>query len=238
MIAMLAYTSSKEELPLIRKLTEDLAAFHSEEKWELYCFSLLLDVRAFFDGQPLVNMACYDVTKKGSLALLSGIRKQYREMPLMLIADDTLSPMEYVRPDILASGLILRPFSEETLKAKLKDMIQQYLEQTEGTKTEEAFVMSVKDGKTRIPYRQIYYMEARDKKIYLRLKEKELAFYGTIEELEKKLPPAFMRCHRSFLVNREYIEKIMLSRNEILLLHGISIPLSRSYKPRFKEFRE
>lgn len=235
MIAMLTYTSSKEELPLIRRLTENLAAFESEEKWELYCFSLLRDVRAFLIKQPLINMACYDVTKNDSLSLLSGIRKQYKEMLLMLIADETLSPMDYVRPDILASGLILRPFSEVALKAKLKDMVLQYIEQTEDTKTEKAFVLSVKDGKTRIPYRQIYYMEARDKKIYLRIRDKEFSFYDTIEELEKRLPPIFMRCHRSFLVNRDYIEKIMLSKNEILLSHGITVPLSRSYKPRFKK---
>ncbi len=237
MIAMLTYTSCKEEIPLIRRLTENLAAFESEEKWELHCFSLLREVRAFFEKQPLINMACYDVTKKDSLSLLSGIRKQYKEMLLMLIADDTLSPMEYVRPDILASGLILRPFSKEMMQEKLRDMVLQYTTQAENMEDEEVFVLSVKDGKTRIPYRQIYYMEARDKKIYLRLRDKELAFYDTIEELEKKLPAAFVRCHRSFLVNREYIVKIMLSRNEILLSHGISVPLSRSYKPRFKEFR-
>lgn len=233
MVAMLIYTGRKEELPQIRRLAKEQAAFQSEEKWEWHGFSRLDEVKKFLEEQPLIDMACYDIMEKNSLSRLPAIRKQYRDTLLMLIADKTLSPMEYVRPDILAAGLILRPFTEGLMREKLRDMILAYTERTQGTE-EAAFILSVKDGKTRIPYQQIYYMEARDKRIYLRLRDKELPFYGTIEELERQLPSNFMRCHRSFLVNRDYIEKIQLSRNEIGLSHGISVPLSRSYKPKFK----
>lgn len=237
MISMLTYTGRADEIPLIRELAKNLAAYLSEEKWEWSYFSSLKELQSFLEKQPLIDMACYDVTKKGSLPCLLQIRSRYKDMLLMLIADNSLSPMEYVRPDILASGLILRPFTKEVLQEKLKCMMLEHLAKTEAPDTDEAFVLSVKEGKTRIPYRQIYYFEARDKKLYVRLQNRELAFYGTIEELEEKLPAVFLRCHRSFLVNRSYVEKIRLSQNEIILSHGISVPLSRSYKPYFKDFR-
>ena len=237
MVSMLTYSSKEKELHVIKELLDNLIAYLSEEKWETTYISSLQEVSHFFREQPLVNLSCYDVTQKGSIACLSDIRKSYKDMHLMLIADMTLSPMEYVKPDILASSLILRPFSKEALKDKLRDMIMEYVSGAEDGEAEDAFILETREGKTRIPYNQIYYMEARDKKIYLRLQNKELAFYDTIEELEEKLPDIFLRCHRSFLVNQTYIEKIMLSQSEILLSHNMSVPLSRSYKPRFKMFK-
>ena len=237
MVSMLTYTGNVAEIPVIRELSKNLAAHLSEDKWELSYFSSLQELQCFVEKQPLIAMACYDVTVKGSLSCLGQIRNQYRDMLLMLIADNTLSPMEYVRPDILASGLILRPFTREALQEKLKDMMMEHLVKAENPDGEEAFVLSGREGKTRIPYRQIYYFEARSKKLYLRLPDREMAFYGTMEELEAKLPEVFLRCHRSFLVNKNHIERILLSQNEIVLSHGISVPLSRSYKPCFREFR-
>ena len=237
MVSMLTYTGNVAEIPVIRELSKNLAAHLSEDKWELSYFSSLQELQCFVEKQPLIDMACYDVTVKGSLSCLGQIRNQYRDMLLMLIADNTLSPMEYVRPDILASGLILRPFTREAPQEKLKDMMMEQLVKAENPDGEEAFVLSGREGKTRIPYRQIYYFEARSKKLYLRLPDREMAFYGTMEELEAKLPEVFLRCHRSFLVNKNHIERILLSQNEIVLSHGISVPLSRSYKPCFREFR-
>ena len=237
MVSMLTYTGNVAEIPVIRELSKNLAAHLSEDKWELSYFSSLQELQCFVEKQPLIDMACYDVTVKGSLSCLGQIRNQYRDMLLMLIADNTLSPMEYVRPDILASGLILRPFTREALQEKLKDMMMEHLVKAENPDGEEAFVLSGREGKTRIPYRQIYYFEARSKKLYLRLPDREMAFYGTMKKLEAKLPEVFLRCHRSFLVNKNHIERILLSQNEIVLSHGISVPLSRSYKPCFREFR-
>lgn len=235
MVSLLAYSNMAEEVQILKKLTVDLAAHLSEDKWEINGFTSLEQLILFLKEQPLVNLACYDVTRKDSREYLSAVRKEYRDTLLMVMADSTLSPMEYVRPDILAASLILRPYTEEELRTKLKDLIGEYLSRLQDE--EDAFLVETKEGKTRVPFHQIYYLEARDKKIYLRLKERELSFYDTIEELEEKLPEQFVRCHRSFIVNRNCIEKILLSQSEIVLAHGICVPLSRSYKPRFKAVR-
>ena len=236
MVSMFTYTGNADEIPVIRELIKNLAAHLSEDKWELSYFSSLKELQHFVEKQPLIDMACCDVTVEGSLSCLGQIRSKYKDMLLMLIADKTLSPTEYVRPDILASGLILRPFTKEAMQEKLKDMIREHLIKAVNPDMEAAFVLSGREGKTRVPYQQIYYFEARSKKLYIRLLDREMAFYGTMEELEEKLPDVFLRCHRSFLVNSSHIERILLSQNEVVLSHGISVPLSRSYKPYFREF--
>ena len=100
---------------------------------------------------------------------------------------------------------------------------------------EETLLIETREGKTYIPLSKIYYFEAREKKIYVRLKKQEFTFYDTIEHLEESLPEGFLRCHRSFIVSRSRVQKVMLSKNLIELEDGISLPLSRSYKPVFKE---
>ena len=61
------------------------------------------------------------------------------------------------------------------------------------------------------------------------------SFYDTLDNLEQKLDSDFVRCHRSFIIAKSRIKKVMLSKNLILLDNGYEIPLSRSYKSAIKE---
>lgn len=238
MVSMLVFSGEKKELDLIKNISREIAARETDDRWEIACFSVMQEIRDFITKKPLIDMACYDVTVPESIDELGKIRSDYRETVLMLITDRTLSPMDYVRPDILASSLIIRPYEAETLKVRLYEMINNYLQNRMNPgQEEEVLTINSHQGKIRIPYRQIYYIEARNKKIFVRLKTKEIAFYATIEELEEKLPDSFMRCHRGFIINKIYIERIMLSQGEIIMAHGIRVPLSRSYKPLFKAMK-
>ena len=76
----------------------------------------------------------------------------------------------------------------------------------------------------------------REKKIFVRLKDKEYSKYGTLENVLKELSDDFIRCHRSFAVNKHYIDRVKLSENAIYLEHNIMVPLSRSYKAELKEY--
>ena len=58
------------------------------------------------------------------------LRKSYREMQLMVIADMATSPMAYMKPGIMASSLLLRPWTKEQAKEVLKEFFQAYIEQS------------------------------------------------------------------------------------------------------------
>ena len=88
----------------------------------------------------------------------------------------------------------------------------------------------IQDGRILIEYDAISFFEARNKKIYLNTGIKEYGFYDTMEHLEKELGDPFIRCHRSFLVNRGKIEKTVLAKNMLTLKDGYEIPVSRTYR--------
>ena len=206
----------------------------TEKKWQMEFFTRREQVAAFLKDRPLLDLACYDVSPKGSIDDLERIRRDYQKMRLLLIADASMSPMEYIRPTILASSLLLRPISPEQAREQLMELVEQFQDQAFHGQ-EESLVIETREGRTYVPLAQIYYFEAREKRVYVRLKKQEMAFYETMEHLEERLPDYFVRCHRSFIVSRQRIRKVMLSKSLIELEQGMQIPLSRSYKPAFKE---
>ncbi len=234
MVSMIVYDPHAEEMELIKKLVRQAAAVLTEEQWQMEFFTRREQVAAFLKDRPLLDLACYDVSPKGSIDDLERIRRDYQKMRLLLIADASMSPMEYIRPTILASSLLLRPISPEQAREQLMELVEQFQDQAFHGQ-EESLVIETREGRTYVPLAQIYYFEAREKRVYVRLKKQEMAFYETMEHLEERLPDYFVRCHRSFIVSRQRIRKVMLSKSLIELEQGMQIPLSRSYKPAFKE---
>lgn len=228
------YNSKAEEKESILRAIRMAAAKLTEEQWEIAYFDRREEIEGFVKDGKLMDLAGYDVTPSGSIPYLEKLRNHYQKTMLFLIADASLSPMEYIRPTILASSLILRPLTPEKLESGIRELVESMLGQHQN-QDEETLLIETREGKTYIPLSKIYYFEAREKKIYVRLKKQEFTFYDTIEHLEESLPEGFLRCHRSFIVSRSRVQKVMLSKNLIELEDGISLPLSRSYKPVFKE---
>lgn len=232
MISILVYDSRAEELEMMKRIIPRAAAVMTDEKWQMDYFSDREKLLGFMKEQPLLDLTCYDVTPKGSIEDLERIRAVSQQSQLMIIADSTMSPLEYIRPTILASSLLLRPITSEQVESRLGELLHKLRRTTAGN--EEKLVVDTREGRTFVPMSQIYYLEAREKKIYVRLKRQVLTFYDTLDHLEETLPELFSRCHRSFIVNRSFVRTVMLSKNMLVLEDGMDVPLSRKYKADFK----
>ena len=78
-----------------------------------------------------------------------------------------------------------------------------------------------------------YYIEAQDKRVRVVLKDTAFSDRRGIDEIERALAGEdFFRVHRSYLINFRYVAR--LDKNEILLVSGEQIPLSRLRKKAFK----
>ncbi len=238
MVNMLAYHNEKTELDALVTNVRELIAYYSEESWDIEAVSAMNALVALFENQPMLDVACYDVSEQSALAFLRKIRGNgYDKMLLMLLADASLSPMEYIRPEILASELLLKPYSQQQLREKLRDMLEVYCAGTSNENSEDIFIIETKDGRVRVPFRQVYYYEAREKKVFLRTRKAEYPFYQTLDVLEDTLPEEFVRCHRSYIINWKLVEKVDYAAGELYLPEDVVVPFSRSYKARIKSLR-
>lgn len=73
----------------------------------------------------------------------------------------------------------------------------------------------------------IRYVESRARvlKLHVADAEEPVSVYMTIAQLERELPETFVQCHKSYLVNLDYVFK--LSGDAITLRTGEKIPVSQ-----------
>ncbi len=83
-----------------------------------------------------------------------------------------------------------------------------------------------------ILFEEIVFCEIMDRKVYIHLESSEVIdYYDRIEKLETKLDSRFYRCHRSFIINLQYLKSF--KNGTAYMENGKEIPVSRL---RSKEF--
>lgn len=95
--------------------------------------------------------------------------------------------------------------------------------------------LHVEDGSVEALLRakDIYYIEAQDKRVRVVLKNTAFSDRRGIDEVAQALEGEdFFRVHRSYLINLRYVGRI--DKNEVQLVSGETIPLSRLRKKAFK----
>lgn len=95
------------------------------------------------------------------------------------------------------------------------------------------------DGWKPIPFHDVKYLEARDRKTHV-ISDKYVGTHkNTLQEFEYILPrELFVRCHRSFIVNVHHIDEIFPDTHSTLVLSmtgGEKIPVSQSYSSYFRK---
>lgn len=222
MLSFLLCSSDKLDLTSIEKVSTDIAAYN-DENMRFVSFKSLEEAEKFWsDGQ--VDLACLEIISNVQANNAEKFRKIHKETLIAVIAEVSTMPVLYLKPTIMAASLLLRPFSVDDVKGVLKELIN--ILKTDGA-DEGSFVFRIRDDVQRIPFRDILYFEARDKKIYIRTTYEEFSYYTTIEKLAESLPAMFQKCHRSFMVNIDRIKKIAFSENIIYLDDDSAVPLSR-----------
>lgn len=95
------------------------------------------------------------------------------------------------------------------------------------------------DGWKPIPFIDVKYIEAKDRKTHVVSKAYSGTHSGTLQEFEFMLPREhFIRCHRSFIVNVNHIREIYPDTHSTFLLamdDDVRIPVSQSYSSYFRK---
>lgn len=77
-----------------------------------------------------------------------------------------------------------------------------------------------------VPLSQIVYCEVQGRKVYLHQSDgRMIDYYDKLEALERRMDGRFFKCHRSYLVNLEYVRGSRAGR--VTLSQGGEIPVSR-----------
>ncbi len=102
----------------------------------------------------------------------------------------------------------------DKIKKRIVSCIQtayeRYHQKTTKNKSDKIFDINLDDKIISIKYKDILFFETSQKAHKVRVHEfnRQLEFYGTLKEIEKKLDDRFYKCHRSYVVNVDNIKTI------------------------------
>jgi hypothetical protein len=86
--------------------------------------------------------------------------------------------------------------------------------------------------KTKVYIADLVYIKAEDHYLKLFLADgRDHLVRGKIKDIKKQLPPNFIQCHRSYIVNANFIKQA--NHDSLMMIGGDTIPLSRTYKDKF-----
>lgn len=167
-----------------------------------------------------------------SLKSMNGIaiaRQINKTQPLLRIVYIT-GYTEYASEICLSryENFLLKPIDP----AKFHSVFRQAIKEIEL----EAHYIQLKIGATPISLdtRKIIYIESDKRKIILHCTDTTIQYYYKIADLLPLLPESFAQCHKSYIVNMDYIQSI--SHNEILLQNSLSLPIAQKRQDFKKQF--
>jgi len=161
--------------------------------------------------------------------------RQSSEMTFILLISNRDSDLSYCfRPKIRPSGVLFRPVQNAQLRDML-DEIADELDRLTQSGSEDVFVFKSEGASYRVAFRDILFFEASNKKILVHTMGQEIGYYDSIDKLAAALPPYFVRCHRSFIVNTRKVETLRGADMEIKLSGGYRVPFSRSNSNAVKQ---
>ena len=234
MVSVAFFDENKSEMDKLYKIAYRHSAFICNDDFDFNLFSSAKVFDKYLSNGGSPDFGCIDVVTEQGAVPAEILRSNAKNCFIMLISDKTVSPMLYLKPSVMPGALLMRPFDGDEATRILRDALKQCIG-SRFSDNEDVFVFSSDSAQRCLAYSQIYFFEARDKKIYVNTGSREYCFYDTMDNLSESLPAGFIRCHRSYIISKSKIEKIYLSKNYIELDNGMEIPLSRSCKEAVKE---
>jgi len=155
-----------------------------------------------------------------------GLLKTLRQKPEVII---TTAYAEYAVEgfELSVADYLLKPFSlERFLQAVLKIQQKTIVSANKGEDITSLFVRSDKKL-IKIDINEIQYIEAYGNYIKI-FTEKMILTPQTLNDFLEKLPPNFLRIHKSFVINFNKLK--LIDGNQIVLQNGAKLPIGKSYK--------
>lgn len=144
----------------------------------------------------------------------------YNELDPMMTNIFALGFSVYLIVLIKAFYLLFRRVKNNEFK------VQQLMEEKEALKTE---FITIRADRTnhQVKLEEIIYLESLSDYVKIHTTEQSLTTRETISSFEESLPETFIRIHRSYIVNQDYVHKFNTTS---VTVNESELPISRTYK--------
>ena len=183
----------------------------------------------------IVDLAFLDInlsTKKTGIDIGNYIN-EHSKIPFIYLTsnsdDATISLAAKTKPN----GYLVKPFNANNLKASIEIAINNHNSLTKKS-TEDFIFVKKNDLNQKVLINDISYIKSDN--IYLELHSYESLTYilrSTLKSFITKLPESFIQCHKSYIINSNYITAF---NTKFVIISDGEIPISSQFKSSFKNF--
>ena len=155
---------------------------------------------------------------------LSGIdaarRLQAMDSGLCLIFVTRSREHGLVSYELRVTDYLLKPFTQQDVDGAVDYFLKKYAADLR------SFRVRTSWEELDVRFRDVRFIEVRDHQAIVHTRIQELTVWRSLDELEETMDdPRFLRCHRSYLVNLDYVRS--LDKRDFLMDDGCLVPVSR-----------
>ena len=213
-----------DDSAVLSDLHELLALYRAQKNKEIddYAFHSPLDLIAEIERGTRFDILFLDVLMPGQNGIDAATEIRNYDKNAKIIFLTSSSEFAVQSYTVNAFYYQLKPICAESF-ARLMDTVLSQCEKEQAS----SLILHCKTGITRIKPAQLEYCEVIHRTLFIHLTSgKVLECIGSLDELAKQLVPygSFLRPHRSYLVNLEYIQNLSYRAITMSCLAEIPIP--------------
>ena len=218
---MIKFAICDDEPVMAQEIADQLSEYMNEEHITSYC------VNSFSDGRSLLESGCdfdvifLDIQMEQPNGLETAKILRQHKNHCLLIFVTVLKECVFEAFEVEAFDYLVKPLDSGHFKRTMDRMIK-------SIRRRETKSIVVRRGTSCdvILLAEIVYCEVQGRKIYIhQSKGKITDYYDKLDDLAQRIDGRFFRCHRSYLVNIEYVRGC--NAGQVILSQGDKIPVSR-----------
>jgi len=218
-----------EDEPIFAEHLTELLRFSAEQMeltLECKCCSNSEELVHILESEADIPLVLLDLhlEEESGMQLAKSLRASgYRGVIAFVTVDPS---MVYDGYTVDARGYFLKPARPKEMKLLLQELSQKQ----ENRRT----ILIAKGGLTRrIPLSRVIFLEICGKQVAYHLPGECLSQTEKLDDVMPLLPEQFIRCHRSYAVNLECVEKV--ERYLLTLQDGTELPVSKAYSQEVRQ---
>lgn len=218
---MLKFAICDDEPFMAEEISDRLSKYMAEKSITSYCVSSFPDGRALLESTCDFDLIFLDIQMDRPDGMETARTLRKRKNHSLLVFVTVLKECVYDVFEVEAFGYLLKPLDgthfERTMDRAVRTLAQ---------RSDKNLIVQKGLSCQVIPLSQIIYCEVQGRKIYIHQNNGNVVdYYNKLQDLERRVDGRFFKCHRSYLVNLDYVRGC--HAGQITLSQGGEIPVSR-----------
>ena len=218
---MVKFAICDDEPMMARELAGHLADYMKENRITAYSVSSFHDGRALLESGTSFDVIFLDIQMEQPDGMETARLLRRRGDHSLLVFVTVLKELVFDAFQVEAYDYLLKPLDSARFKQTMNRVLRSLKQ-----RTAEDIVIQRGTGCEVVLLSDIVYCEVLGRKIYLHKSDGTVSdYYDKLEDLERRVDGRFFKCHRSYLVNLDYVRGCQ--DGQVLLSQGERIPASR-----------